>query len=296
MYGAPRSSGLLPAATLAELERLVLALGRLPGALGVEGGKGRPAGFGMEFHEYAAYQPGDDVRRVDWRRYERNGDLQVRTDVDRSGHPVHILLDRSASMGLGDPPKIDYARRLAAALSFCALQAGHPVGLVAFAGADGDVLSARSGIQWMGPLLTFLEGLRAGGATSLREGLNAALAGRRGRGRIVLISDLLDPAGPTAGLDALAGPRRAVDVVEVVASGERSLPVGDTVDALDAETGQVRTFTVDAEVQGAWREGLARLRTEVARGCADRGFTHVQAASEGRPIEVVRSLASIAAR
>ena len=61
MYGAPRSSGLLPAATLAELERLVLALGRLPGAMGAQGGKGRPAGFGLEFFLRLAFNHDNHV-------------------------------------------------------------------------------------------------------------------------------------------------------------------------------------------------------------------------------------------
>ena len=283
---------LLSPDTLAELERLRLAVRRLPGRQGGDGSTGRPGALGLDFHDCRAYAPGDDVRRIDWRRYQRSGDLLIRTDIDRSGHPVRVVVDRSGSMALGKPAKLDYARRLAAAIAFSALQAGHPVSVAAFAGADGAVLPARAGNPWLATVLRFLEGLKAEGPTDLRGGLHAALSGRRGEGRIVLISDLLDPAGADAALDLLAGPRRAVDVIELTAPGEAELPLGDTIDALDAETGRIRTFTVTSEVADAWRTRLTEARSSVERGCAARGLNHLRVACDAPPLEAVRALAA----
>jgi uncharacterized protein (DUF58 family) len=283
---------LLPTETLAELERLRLVVRRLPGRQGGEGAGGRAGGFGLDFHEYTPYSPGDDVRRVDWRRWQRSGDLLIRSDLDRSGHAVRLVVDRSGSMALGTPSKLDYACRLAAAVAFAALQAGHPVGVAAFAGADGAVLPARAGIHWLATILGFLEGLQAGGPTDLQAGLHAAVSGRLGEGRIVFISDLLDPSGAEAGLDLLAGPRRAVDVVEVTAQDEGELPAGATIDALDAETGRVRTFTVTAEVADAWRQGFEKTRADVRTGCAQRGLNHLQVRSDDSPVQAVRALSS----
>ncbi len=283
---------LLPAETLAELERLRLAVRRLPGQPGGDGSTGRAGAFGLDFHDYTPFTPGDDVRRVDWRRFQRSGDLLMRTDMDRSGHAVRVVVDRSGSMGLGAPSKLDYACRLGAAIAFCALQAGHPVSLGAFAGSDGAVLPARAGNPWLATVLRFLEELSAQGRTDLRSGLHAALSGRRGEGRIVLISDLLDPVGALPGLDLLAGPRRAVDVVEVTAPGEADLPLGDTIDALDAETGRIRTFTVTPEVADTWRERLGQARADVAAGCAARGLNHLRVRCDDSPLAAVRALAA----
>lgn len=232
------------------------------------------------------------MRRIDWRRYQRSGDLLIRSDLDRSGHPVRIVVDRSGSMALGEPEKLGYGRRLAAALAFSALHAGHPVSVAAFAGADGAVLPARAGLPWLATLLQFISATRPAGATDLRQGLHAALSGHRGRGRIVLISDLLDPAGVEGALDLLAGPRRAVDVIEVVVAGEDELPLGDTIDARDAETGRVRTFTVTREVADVWSSRMQETRASVVRGCDRRGLNHLRVRCDDAPLDAVRALAA----
>ncbi len=283
---------LLPASTLAALERVALVVRRLPGRRGGEVGRGRPGGYGLDFHEHVPYTPGADLRRVDWRRFERSGDLLVRTDLDRSGHPVLLLLDTSGSMGLGSPPKLELARRVAAALAFAALRAGHPVGAVAFAGAAGRVLPARPGLHWLDTLLRFLSAGGPAGRTDLAAGLQGALARGRGEGRLVLLSDLLDPAGVAGAFDLLAGPRRAVDVVEVTAPGEETLPVGETVEARDPETGARRTLAVTPSVAAAFSANLARLRRQVLEGCPARGLVHVRVACGDDPVDVVRTLAA----
>ena len=286
------ATDLLPPATLAALERVALVVRRLPGRSGGEVGRGRPGGFGLDFHEYLPYAPGTDLRRNDWRRWQATGDLLVRTDLDRRGHPVLLVVDTSGSMGLGAPNKLDFSTRVAAALAFAALRAGHPVGVVAFSGAAGRVLPARTGLQWLDTLLRFLASLRPDGRTDLAAGLQGALARGRGQGRVVLLSDLLDPAGATAALDGLAGPRRAVDVVEVTARGEEELPVGETVEARDPETGERRTLTISTTVAAAFAANLAATRRAVRDGCPARGLVHVRADSADDPVAVVRALAA----
>ena len=283
---------LLPPTALAELERLRLVVPRLPGRLGGSGGAGRPGGFGIDFHEHRPYVPGDDLRRVDWRRWQRTGELLTRSDLDRAGHAVTILLDRSGSMGLGEPPKLAFAVRVAAAVAFAGLRAGHPVGLVAFAGSAGAVVPARAGLHWLETLLGFLAEVLPGGPTALRDGLQGALSGVRREGRVVLLSDMLDPAGVEPALDLLAGPRRAADVVEIEADGEDALPVGETIDGLDPETGERRTFTVTPDVASTFRKRLVRTRDEVAAGCQARGLVHLRVTSGAEPVSVVRALAA----
>jgi len=286
------ATDLLPPETLGALERIQLAVRRLPGLHGGDVGRGRPGGFGLDFHEYRPFEPGGDLRRIDWRRWVRSRELLVRSDLDRAGHTVTLVLDQSGSMGLGRPSKLALAQRVSAAVAFAALRAGHPVGVVALSGTRGRVLPARPGLQWLDTLLRFVAPLEPSGRTDLAAGLQAALAAGRGQGRIVLVTDFLDPAGPEPALDLLVGPRRAVDVVEVVAAEEASLPVGEVVEAIDPETGRRRCVLVSPEVAAGFAANLAALRRAVEDGCPPRGLVHVRCANGDDPVDVVRALAA----
>src|SRR5690349_707799 len=72
----------------------------------------------LDFADYRTYQPGDDFRAIDWSIFGRLDRLFVRLYAEEEDLTVHVLLDSSASMTWGTPPKLDYARRLAAALAY----------------------------------------------------------------------------------------------------------------------------------------------------------------------------------
>src|SRR5438309_2293091 len=71
-----------------------------------------------EFVEYRPYQPGDDLRRVDWNVYARLGSLQVKVTEGRERLEVVLLLDCSSSMDDGAPSKLEFAAQLIAALTY----------------------------------------------------------------------------------------------------------------------------------------------------------------------------------
>ncbi|MHC4607548.1 MAG: DUF58 domain-containing protein, partial [Planctomycetota bacterium] len=67
-------------------------------------------GGSIEFHDYRHYTPGDEARYIDWNVYARHGSLFVKEFAAEETVHVSVLLDASASMTFGDPPKIDAAR------------------------------------------------------------------------------------------------------------------------------------------------------------------------------------------
>src|SRR3954468_14560437 len=90
------------------------------------------AGHGLDFHDFRPYQPGDDPRRIDWTIAARHRQLVVR-QFRAEGHVrLHLLVDVSRSMTLGAPPKIDCAIKLAAALSYVAVEHGDAIGVATF--------------------------------------------------------------------------------------------------------------------------------------------------------------------
>src|SRR5512136_1351141 len=78
-------------------------------------------GTGVEFMDYRPYTVGDDLRYVDWNIYSRLDKLLLKLYVEEEDMCLHLLVDGSASMGFGDPPKLEYALQVAAALGYISL-------------------------------------------------------------------------------------------------------------------------------------------------------------------------------
>jgi len=105
-------------------------------------------------------------------------------------------------------------------------------------------------------LLEFAARLRAEGPTSLNDGLAAYALRSREAGVAVLISDLLDPAGYERGLKALLEHRFDVHVIHVLAPEEMNPTLAGDLRLTDAETGEVRDLTMDAEALRGYRQRL----------------------------------------
>ena len=153
-------------------------------------------GFSVEFAEHRPYQPGDELRYLDWKVVGRRDRLYVKQYEEETNLRATIVLDVSRSMGWsGDPEarltKFDYATRLSAALALVLLRQRDATGLIAF---DDEVRSAipprvRAG-QWH-VVVRALTGLAPGGGTAAERALARVTDLLRRRGLVVLVSDLL---------------------------------------------------------------------------------------------------------
>ena len=90
------------------------------------------AGLGTEFHQVRPYQPGDDVRRIDWNVTARTGELHVRVELAERVLVTWLVLDASASMrfGTADRRKADVAEGVAIAVGHLATRRGNRLGVV----------------------------------------------------------------------------------------------------------------------------------------------------------------------
>src|ERR1700754_1752499 len=106
--------------------------------------KSKVKGPGLEFSQYRSYQPGDDLRWLDWKMYARSDRYYIRESEVETTISVRFLIDASASMNHDDNgiKKIDYARFLAASLAFLANLQGDSVGLYVF--QEGGLFSLAS--------------------------------------------------------------------------------------------------------------------------------------------------------
>ena len=237
------------------------------------------AGGGLEFADHRAYAPGDDLRRIDWNLFGRMEKPLVRLFEAEEELPVYVLLDRSASMGVGGPPKLDLAAQVAAALAYLAARSREPVQVYPFATAVGDALSPLRGGLGFSRFLEQLAALPAEGRTDLESAAGGLLSRHRRRGLVVVVSDFFGHRTEAA-LDRLRHARFEPVVVSITALEDRHAPDDDALLVVDAETGVSRPVQLDPATRAAY-ERLAGERTEaLARFCHRRGFPCVAASAE----------------
>ena len=237
-------------------------------------------GMGLEFADHRRYQPGDDFRYVDWNVYSRLDRLFLKVFAAEEDLTIHLLVDTSRSMQEGQPSKIDFARRVAAALGYIGLNSLDRVGVVSFADELGRPRPPQRGRQQIVTMLRYFEALGCAGGTNLNRVLRTytrqtqSLPARGGLA--IVISDLFDPQGYTAGLDALAYAGFDALVIQVVAESEINPAFNGAVRLHDVETGQQRRLTVNQRLLDRYREKVAAYFADIEAYCLRRNIEYLR--------------------
>lgn len=265
---------------LAKLERLRLVAKRLTWA----GAKGEHAsarkGFSLEFADYRRYQRGDDLRYVDWNVYRRLERLLLKVFTAEEEMNVYLLVDTSRSMAEGTPPKIDYAKRVAAALGYIGLKNLDRVGGASFSSALHRPLMLGRGRKQVLNLFNFLSKLSCDGTTDLRAAVRSFSTLFPHPGLVVVVSDLFDPVGWRVGLEELAGKRHQLLVIHVLDEQEiNPKPRGD-VALHDVEAGQERRFSLDLDLVQRFQQELQLYFQEIEAVCASRHIDYLRTTTQ----------------
>lgn len=233
-------------------------------------------GFSVEFAEHRPYQPGDDLRYVDWRIAARSDRWVVKQFEEETNLRATLVLDVSRSMAWTGAParltKLAYAERLAAAISLLLIRQRDAVGLIRFDDRIRTAIPPRARLgQWQ-RLIAALDDPGAGNASLAPDALARAARLVRRRGMVVLISDLLmDGADVEQAVRALRASGHNVTVLHVLDPAELDLQsIGDAV-FHDPESGlEVPASTAD--VRAAYRAtveaAIAEWRVLFARAGA----------------------------
>ncbi|MGA2379652.1 MAG: DUF58 domain-containing protein [Spirochaetia bacterium] len=259
-------------------------------------------GTSLDFADYRTYQPGDDFRTIDWGIFGRLDRLFVRLYAEEEDLTVHLLLDSSASMSYGAPPKIDYARRLAAALGYVGIGSLDRVGVTTFAAglggdksasggakstsggdksASGGALAPRRGRMQLFHLLEYMSGLRASGGTDIAKSLQDYARRSRSPGLAIVISDLLDDSldGYRRGLRALLFHDFEVVLVHVLDRGEIGPEELGALRLTDMESGQTVSLSVDRPLLAAYRAKVGGFFGEVESFCLKNRIEYLRTAT-----------------
>jgi uncharacterized protein (DUF58 family) len=254
---------MLPADVLRQVRRLHLRARRVVQTL--LGGEYHSAfkGAGLSFEEVREYQPGDDVRTIDWNVTARSDQAYIKRFVEERELTMILAVDVSASQrfGTGQLAKRAVAAEIAALLALCAVSNNDRVGLIAFTEAVERFVPPNKGprhvLRLLRDILAFEPEKRGTNLTAALDYLNKV---QRRRAIVFLLSDFL-----SAGFDdAFRRAARKHDLIAVRTTDprERNWPAAGLVRLEDAETG--KQFTIDTSRRG-FRDGFAsRTRERMA--------------------------------
>jgi len=287
--------GPLSASSLRALE---LSVGRRVDGLLAGDYRSAFAGVGSELWQVRPYEPGDDVRRIEWNVTARMGVPHVRVEIAERVLVTWLVLDNSASMqfGTADRRKTDVAEGVALAIGHVATRRGNRLGLVGFGDGEARTLPPRQGRIG---LLGVLRELRAGelgdgdGSGTLAAGLDTVGALARQRSFVVVVSDFRGPQTWRPPLLRLAG-RHSVAAIEIRDPREQELADVGELRLVDPETGrQLRVDTSSSRLRERFAAAAADERKALTTTLASAGVAHVVLSTSG---DWLRPLASFLRR
>lgn len=232
----------IPPQVRARLKDLRLTSRRAVGVQGLGLHHSRSRGAGLEFAQYRAYEPGDELRQVDWKLYARSDRFFVREAERESPLAVWLLVDATASMAQEDAARPGWSRLaaakgLAACVAELALRQGDRFGMAALGGDGVRLVPPAASVRQRDRLLLELHGLTPGGRWPASEPLRP-LWERIGPGDlVVLLSDLFDD-GAVDVATRLAAARREVLAIQILTAEERDFPFQGGRRFRDPETGE----------------------------------------------------------
>lgn len=257
-------------------------------------------GFSIEFAEHREYVPGDDLRYVDWKVFGKSDRIYLKQYEEETNFACWFLLDTSESMSYRSDgaalSKLDYARHVAAALSYLVLNQQDAVGLATFDRGVRSFVRAAAQPTHLKQLCHVMETDGTGDDTALGPILHELAERIRQRGVVVLLSDLFDDVEALRlGLKHLRHRRQEVIVLQVIDPAEQDFPFADPTLFKGLE-GLPELMTEPRSLREAYQREFEGFLGEVGALCRDLNMDHVLLRSD-QPLDLaLRTFLSARAR
>jgi uncharacterized protein (DUF58 family) len=232
-------------------------------------------GLSIDFAEHRQYQPGDDLRRIDWRAYARTDRFYVKEYEADTNAGLIVALDVSGSMDFGTVPltKFVYGRMLGASLAWLSQRQGDRVGLAVLRAGTAEVIPPST--RHLQLLLHTLGRTTAQGESALPAALDKLAHVANRAGIVVLISDCYeDPLLLARAIGTLRARGHDVIVFHLVDPAERDFPFTNATTFEDAETGERIPLRPEA-LAAQYRELYAAHRTALQQRITATGADYV---------------------
>ena len=198
-------------------------------------------GFSVEFSEHRSYEPGDEVKHIDWKLYGKTNRLYVKRYEEETNLRAHLILDTSKSMSYTSSKvsKLDYGSYLLAALSYLMISQQDAAGVVLFDEKIRSFIPPKSTPSHLNTLLNVLDAPKPGNDTKIESVLHQMAERINKRGLVIIISDLLDePKNILKGLKHFRHKKQEVILFHILDRNELEFEFENRTKFVDMESGE----------------------------------------------------------
>tara|TARA_B100000519_G_C14229396_1_gene431635 strand:+ start:701 stop:1591 length:891 start_codon:yes stop_codon:yes gene_type:complete len=197
-------------------------------------------GFSVEFSDHRSYEPGDEVRHIDWKLWAKTDRFFIKRYEEETNLKAHIIIDQSASMGYSSHgmSKLEYAKIVGASFSYMLIKNQDAVGLHMFNSKIKKTIPARSTKSHLNLILTEMNKIQPRSQTDIAKALHKCADKTHKKGLVILISDLMDnPVKIMKGLKHLLYKGHEVLVFHILDPREIDFDFKERVRFKDMESG-----------------------------------------------------------
>jgi uncharacterized protein (DUF58 family) len=273
------------AAFLQQLEKLHLSTKKIFTGHMAAKHRSQAKGSGLEFADVREYNPGDDLRQIDWNLYGRVGKLFTRLYHVEQDQSVYVLIDASASM-TQDKEKLEFAQQTAASIAFIALSNLDRVTVLPFGAELTEGARNIRGKRQLARIFEALQKPTPPGPTDFQKITHQFLARFPRAGVVVVISDFLDTNG-LGGLEPLAllpAARYQTSLLRITSLAEQNPTLRGHVTLIDAETGMPQKIQITSRVIAEYKKAFEAY-TEGLRSFASKKRLSLAEADTREPFD-----------
>jgi len=231
-------------------------------------------GQGMEFSQYRSYQPGDDLRSLDWKMFARSDRYYIRESEIETSISIRFVIDASASMEHKDGAftKIDYAKYLAASLAYLSNLQGDAIGLYVMNEASIFSMTPKMDYQHLSRIYFQLEQIKPKATFTNAIHYKELFAGSRKKELLIFITDLYQSNEEILSfLDAVNSLKHEVIVFHLMSANELALDFKGYSTFEDLETGQSIQIDQD-KARVVYKKNLQQYLDNIRTEMLDRGI------------------------
>lgn len=269
---------------MTRLERLEIVSRKIHSSRQKGERKSKRKGESAEFADYRNYVSGDDIRHIDWNIYARLEKLFLKLFLEEEDLNVTILLDASQSMNTGQPSKLLYAKRVAAALAYLGLCDFDRVNVYAYSDWLSAWLDGLRGRRMIARLIKFLQNIQPGGKSHFTAAARQFAMRHTQKGVAVVLSDFLDKGGFESGLRYLVGRRLDIYAIQLLSPQELEPDLAGDLKLVDCEDEDVAEVTVSKLLLDRYRANLQAYCESIRDYCNRRGIVYLMMPTS-RPFE-----------
>lgn len=244
-------------------------------------------GFNVEFSEHRPYNPGDDIRHIDWKAHAKLDRFYVKKFEEETNLRGYIVLDASASMGFrsgGGVTKLDYAKYLSVSLAYLMLVQRDNVGLSVFGSSVRRFVPPRGNRSHLQALIEELKAARPEGETRIATTLADLAARISRRGLVIVVSDLLEDEEAVLGsLRHLRHRKNDVILFQILDPHEVEVPWKGYLRLTDLED-HSSVATDPSWLKREYRSRVEAFLERYRQGCLEEGMDHVLITTD-RPLD-----------